>query len=113
MLIQMEILEREISLRQQVYATLMQSLEQARISEVRDTPVITVLQEPYLPPGPDDRSLLLMLVIGIVAGGITGLGFAFVLDAIRRPDSGDAEREDVRQAWQALLRSLSLRGRAA
>jgi uncharacterized protein involved in exopolysaccharide biosynthesis len=31
-------LERDIALRQQVYTTLVQSFEQARISEVRDTP---------------------------------------------------------------------------
>lgn len=41
-------LQRRIDLRQQVYVTLAQSLEQAAIEEVRDTPVITVLQPPEL-----------------------------------------------------------------
>ncbi|MDH3285397.1 MAG: Wzz/FepE/Etk N-terminal domain-containing protein, partial [Acidobacteriota bacterium] len=59
-------LERDISLRQQVYTTLVQSFEQARISEVRDTPVITVLQAPFFPPGPDDARILLVVALGIV-----------------------------------------------
>jgi uncharacterized protein involved in exopolysaccharide biosynthesis len=41
-------LQRRIDLRQQVYTTLAQSFEQASIEEVRDTPVITVLEPPEL-----------------------------------------------------------------
>lgn len=39
-------LERRVSLRQEVYQSLAQSYEQVRIEEVRDTPVITVVDRP-------------------------------------------------------------------
>jgi uncharacterized protein involved in exopolysaccharide biosynthesis len=41
-------LQRRIELRQQVYVTLAQAYEQAAIEEVRDTPVLTVLEHPEL-----------------------------------------------------------------
>ena len=41
-------LQRQVDLRQAVYTTLTQSLEQARIDEVRNTPVITVIDRPEL-----------------------------------------------------------------
>lgn len=39
-------LQRQVTLRQQVYVTLSQNYEAARIDEVRNTPVITVLESP-------------------------------------------------------------------
>jgi uncharacterized protein involved in exopolysaccharide biosynthesis len=99
-------LERDISLRDQVYTTLVQSFEQARISEVRDTPVITVLQSPYLPPGPDPRRLLLAVVLGVGFGGLAGVVLAFVVEAMKRPAPGDPAREDFQRTWDGLVRSL-------
>jgi len=99
-------LQRDISLRQQVYTTLVQSFEQARISEVRDTPVITVLQAPFVPPGPDDRSLLLVIALGLALGGTAGVAVAFVVEAIARPAVGDPGREDFQRTWEGLVSSL-------
>ena len=107
---QYERLQRTVSLRQQVFTTLVQSFEQARIAEVRDTPVFTVLQPPFFPPGPDDRRLLLFLALGMVVGGMGGIVFAFIVEAVQRPaDGGDPAREDFRQTWEALLASFGLR----
>lgn len=103
-------IQRDISLRQQVYSGLVQALEEARISEVRDTPVITVLQAPFLPPGPDDRPLLLAIALGIVLGGMGGIVLAFVVEAVKRPSPGDPAREDFQRAWDSLLGSLPFVG---
>jgi uncharacterized protein involved in exopolysaccharide biosynthesis len=108
---QRERLQREISRQQQVYTGLVQSFEEARIAEVRDTPVLTILQAPYLPPGPDDRSLLLALALGVVLGGMAGIVFAFIVEALRRPAPGDPAREDFQRAWDALVGSIPLVGR--
>jgi uncharacterized protein involved in exopolysaccharide biosynthesis len=99
-------LGRDITLRQQVYTTLVQSFEQARISEVRDTPVITVLQAPFFPPGPDDTRMLLVLALGLVLGGMAGVVLAFVVEAMRRPVPGDPARQDFQRTWEGLVRSL-------
>ena len=107
---QNEGLQREVSLRQSVVATLTQSYEQARISEVRDTPVITVIQAPFLPPGPDDRRLVLAAALGIVLGGMAGIVFAFIIEALRRPSVGDPAREDFQRTWDGVVRSIPFMG---
>ena len=106
-------LQREVTLRSSVLTTLVQSFEQARISEVRDTPVITVLQDPYFPPGPDDRRLLLAVALGIVLGGMMGIVMAFVVEAFRRPSEGDPAKEDFQETWEGLKRSIPFVGSRA
>lgn len=110
LLFQHDGLQREVSLRQSVLTTLMQSYEQARISEVRDTPVITVLQVPFLPPGPDDRRLVLSAALGIILGGMAGIVLAFLVEAFRRPSAGDPAREDFQRTWDGLVRSIPFMG---
>lgn len=102
-------LQREVLNRQQVYSTLVQSYEQARISEVRDTPVITVLQSPYLPVEPDGRGLVLRFALGVVLGGMVGVVLAFLVEVFRRPgEDDDPARRDFQEAWADLVDSLPL-----
>jgi len=46
-------LAREVARQQQLYTSLSQAYEQAKIEEVRDTPVFTVVERPDLPIRPD------------------------------------------------------------
>jgi capsule polysaccharide export protein KpsE/RkpR len=71
-------LQREVALRQQVYTTLLQSREDARLREVRDTPVITIIDAPEFPAIPDSRGLARRLMIGVVVGGLAGLGIVWL-----------------------------------
>lgn len=71
-------LERQVMMRQQVYTGLAQSYEAARIDEVRNTPVITLMEPPDLPAKPDPR---LALVKGTLAG-LLGLALGAFLAAI-------------------------------
>ncbi|HEX5386098.1 MAG TPA: Wzz/FepE/Etk N-terminal domain-containing protein [Gemmatimonadales bacterium] len=67
-------LQRRVQLYQQLYQSLTQSYEQARVDEVRDTPVFTVLDPPIVPPRPDPRWLLLKVpAVALVAAMIAGL----------------------------------------
>jgi uncharacterized protein involved in exopolysaccharide biosynthesis len=71
-------LQRRIELRQQVFLTLSQSFEQASIEEVRDTPVITVLQDPELVYKRARNPVVIAL--GAIAFGTTvGVTMAFLL----------------------------------
>ncbi len=70
-------LEREVMMRQQVYTTLAEAYEQAKIEEVRDTPVITVVQQPELPVRPDRRGLIAKSLLGLLAGLLIGAALAF------------------------------------
>jgi len=74
-------LQRDVQLKQQVFQTLSQAVEQARIDEVRDTPVLAVIEPPVPPPIRDRRGLLLKL-LGALAFGVAsaaGLAVAAVL----------------------------------
>jgi uncharacterized protein involved in exopolysaccharide biosynthesis len=86
---QQQRLQRDISMRQQVVTSMLQQHEQARIDEVRNTPVVTVVDEPNLPAGRDPRRLVFSVVAGAFSGGVIATFLAFALDARarRRPAS--------------------------
>lgn len=114
-----ERLEREIALRQQLYAALSQSLEQAKMEEVRDTPVLTLIEQPNVPVGPDRRGLLrkglLALGIGMLLGAM--VAGARVVAGKARPESRDDVDEfehlrrelvdDFRHPLRAVRRAFS------
>jgi uncharacterized protein involved in exopolysaccharide biosynthesis len=65
-------MQREVGVRQQLYQSLRQSYEQARLEEVRDTPTITVVEEPQLPARPDSRKLIQKLALALLVGLLLG-----------------------------------------
>ncbi|MGH7445041.1 MAG: Wzz/FepE/Etk N-terminal domain-containing protein, partial [Longimicrobiales bacterium] len=62
-------LQREVALHQQIYTSLLQSREEARIREVRDVPVVTVLEQPRVPIVPEPRRSVLKAIVGGLMGG--------------------------------------------
>ena len=62
-------LQRDVGTRQDVYTKLVQAYEQARIDEVRNTPVITIIEVPIRPVRPDSRRLLLKGMLALFIGG--------------------------------------------
>lgn len=77
-------LQRVVLQRQQVLTSLAQAYEQARIEEVRNTPVITVVESPELPAIHDPRGRALMGLLGIFLGGVLGLVGAFTREFFAR-----------------------------
>jgi uncharacterized protein involved in exopolysaccharide biosynthesis len=71
-------LNRTVGMRQQLYNSLAQSYEQAKIEEVRDLPVITVLEPPELPLSPDPHFGLRKTLIGVLIGMALGVLLAFL-----------------------------------
>jgi uncharacterized protein involved in exopolysaccharide biosynthesis len=57
-------LERRVQVRQEVFLTLTREFEQARIAEVRDTPVLTIVDAPVPPFRRSAPQRRLMVVIG-------------------------------------------------
>lgn len=77
-------LQRDLNLKQQVYATLSQAFEQARIEEVRDTPAITRVQNPEPPARPDRRGLLRLAIGGLLIGAVFATVIGIGRDSIPR-----------------------------
>lgn len=105
-------LQREITLRQQLYTSLLQSSAEARMREVRDTPVITVLEEPRLPTLGEPRNSLTKGVLGALGGAMIGVLLAFLAHGIARARSGSNEnaQEFFQLIEEAKPRFLQRRG---
>jgi tyrosine-protein kinase Etk/Wzc len=76
--VQRDRLQRDLTVRQQIYTALLQNREEARIREVRDTPVITVLEDPRLPLSPEPRNSIYKGVLGGLLGAMFGVILALV-----------------------------------
>jgi len=63
-------LRRQVDLRQQVYVSLSQQLEQARVDEVKDTPVLTWVGTATPPPKKSSPHLSMMFLMGAVLGAL-------------------------------------------
>lgn len=112
-------LQRRVGLEEQVYTSLSQSYEEARISRVRNTPVITVVEAPQRPAKPDRRRLLLKGVLGILLGFFVAVVWSIweeYLRGTREQVPGDYRRfaahwGDIRQeigsAWRRVRRGFS------
>ena len=66
--LEQERLQREVVQRQGVLTTLLQAYEQARIEEVRNTPLITVIEPPREPARPDPRRAGLFTILASLVG---------------------------------------------
>ena len=85
-------LQRDVALKQQVFTSLTQSYEEVRIREVRDTPVITLVESPSVPSLPEPRRRVLSIVLGLFLGGFVGVLVALVSQMIAfRKKEGDTE----------------------
>ena len=109
---QRERLQREVGLQQQVYTALIQSFEDARIREVRDTPLITVLESPSMPTQAQSRGRTQGTLLGVLLGGFAGVLLAFLSDLlVRRRKSGDAETEEFFHSANEALSEIRARVR--
>ena len=108
-------LQRRVTIQQNLYLGLVQRFESARIDEVRDTPVITIVEPPEGFVQPVARGTGTKAFLALVAGLALALAWALVselLGASRLADRGEFlsfERE-----WSAArddLRRLTFRAR--
>lgn len=105
-------LQRRVDFRQQIYTSLAQSYEQARIDEVRNTPVVTVIDNPEgsaqkAPPG----FILFVLVSGFL-GMLLTLALVALLESISQTrienPSAYKQFEQLRHGlWNRLARPFS------
>ena len=101
-------LQRDVTLRQQSYTMLTQSREEAKISEVRNTPVITILEHPQIPVLPETRGTVTKTLLGGISGAIIGVIIAFLAQGVSgaRTASTDEAREFFELVDEATPRFL-------
>ncbi len=87
-------LQREVTLRQQVVNTLAQTLEQVRLDEVRNTPIITVVDPPRAPVRPNHNWLIIWPLIGMVIGLSAAIAIVGALEWLRESQAHHPEEFD-------------------
>jgi uncharacterized protein involved in exopolysaccharide biosynthesis len=108
-------LARQVQLRQEVVQTLTREFEEARIAEVRDTPLLTVIDRAVPPDRRSAPRRRLIAMLATFAGGLAALAWVS-LDAYRRAADqvGAASYRMVLDAWREtraeLGRAIGLRG---
>jgi uncharacterized protein involved in exopolysaccharide biosynthesis len=117
LLFERERLDRAVQAQQQLRLSLQQSNEQARIEEVRDLPVITVIEQPNVPVRGDSRRTVGRGVTMGIAFFVLALLIAFIRQ-IMRDASHDArgsyaQFDDLRRrfTWELRHPLRALRGR--
>jgi uncharacterized protein involved in exopolysaccharide biosynthesis len=94
-------LERQVTLRQEVYQTLRREYEIARIEEVNDTPVLTVVDPPVPPAYPSSPRRVRMAAVAAVLGILVGVSLAFLFQYLERSrEQHPALYQRVAQAWR-------------
>lgn len=108
---QRERLQRDIELRQQLFASLTQSYEDARIREVRDIPVVATVEPPFAPLEPVRSGRVLRTALGLVLGAILGMVVVLVSRFLqRRREEGDSDASEFFAALEEA--KVRPRGRA-
>ena len=69
-------IQRDVLMRQEIYTALAQTLEQARIEEVRAPVVLNVIESADLPVEPQRQEALRTTLIGLCAGILVGMVLA-------------------------------------
>lgn len=85
-------LQRQVDMRNSLYSSMLQAYESARIEEVRDLPVISVLEPPEVPIQPDARGGLKKTLMGLLIGFALGVVIAFVRDKLAQ--NKEAQTDD-------------------
>jgi uncharacterized protein involved in exopolysaccharide biosynthesis len=86
-------LRRQVEIRQEVYLTLKREYETARIQEVNDTPVITVIDTAAPPARKSQPKRTLLVVIALVLGAMVGAFWAAGTEYLEQMRRGRSLRQ--------------------
>jgi uncharacterized protein involved in exopolysaccharide biosynthesis len=116
-------LQRLVDLRQGLYSRMLEAYENARIEEVRNLPVINVIETPQLPIGPDARGGVRKTAVGMIVGFTLAVILAFILNLFAKTRASNSDevlefaalkREalgDLTHPWRPITRVISSRQR--
>jgi uncharacterized protein involved in exopolysaccharide biosynthesis len=126
---QFDRLNRELQLKQSLYNTLAAAVENARIDEVRNSPVVSVIEPAYVPPKLDDEQTSWIPdiptkgIIRLILAIFLGLFLAFAVEYFQRnrdqsPEDAAEFRmlahdaaADLRRPWRLFAGLIPWRGR--
>jgi uncharacterized protein involved in exopolysaccharide biosynthesis len=99
-------LSSKVALRNQIYAQLAAAYEQSKLDEVRDTPVLTVLDPPETPIEPDPRGLVTKTLLSFIIGLLIAAVLAVLINRLRAHGESGSDAEEFVALRQAALADL-------
>ncbi|HIE03650.1 MAG TPA: hypothetical protein EYP61_02700 [Candidatus Latescibacteria bacterium] len=106
-------LEREVSLKSELFGTLTKQYELVRIEAKKETPVIDVLNWAEPPDRPTGRGMKFLLLLSFITGGFVSVGMAFFLEYVEKAHrSGRTEVliEELRKDKERIMRMFGGKG---
>jgi len=105
-------LRRRVDIRQEVSRTLSQEYEIARIEEVNDAPVITIIEPATPPPERSKPNRRLWTMLAFIAGVLVAVFAAFGANLVERLRTADDERSrELRRLVDDVRSEVGLSGR--
>ncbi len=101
--IQRDRIQRDLTLKQQVFTSLTQAYEDARVREVRDTPVLAVVDEPFARTIPEPRGRLKAVLLAVLIAGLLRAMLTFAGGVIARRRAEDPNADHFVTGIQSLL----------
>ena len=111
LMLERERLQEEVSARRSLYSSVLQTYERAKMDEVRDSPLVTVIGRPVPPTGPDakgvTRSAVLGFFLGLLVGGVV-VAWTEYLERVRQRGSPEFAEFDrlSEKTFRAIRRPL-------
>lgn len=96
-------LQREVTMRQELYSSLVMTRDEARLRRVRDTPVISVIESPTLPVIGESRGTILRVMMTGFAGFALVLAWLLFRRVVLIEPQATATAADVRDEFAAIL----------
>ncbi len=104
---QYERLERQVTIKQEVLTTLRRQYEEARIQEVNDTPVITVIDRAVPPEEKSSPKRRQNVILAFFAGGVLGVAGSYGREFVERARQRDREEfEEFNSRWTTMKREM-------
>jgi tyrosine-protein kinase Etk/Wzc len=96
-----------VALREGVVSSLAQAYEQVRLREVRDIPVISIVEPPLPPVRPDRRLLVYKAILGLALGALMGMMLAVGREiASAGRSTGQEDFLEVEGEWRELVKDV-------
>jgi uncharacterized protein involved in exopolysaccharide biosynthesis len=109
--LEQERLQRDVTMRQELYTATAQAYQQVKIEEARDARSISIIESPEVPPISNPRGLLKAIVLGSLVGFMIGSLLAllreyFLKSQLVRPREGEEFRALRTALWRDLRSPL-------
>jgi uncharacterized protein involved in exopolysaccharide biosynthesis len=85
-------LERDVEIQKEVYLTLKQQFELAKIEEVQETSIVQILDKPQIALEPTNKNLKLSVILAVVFGLFLGSIFGFIRAYANNSDMGERKK---------------------